>query len=116
MKSHTRRAIAYIAGRLVSKADTSNIYDNTEGQNYSYTGNVSKKGVSIYDHAQQCEIKGTPRNLFHHGNSKYINLSVCGNNFRGYDSDSNSDFQGNVEARSVRIFDPEDKRYYSYWV
>ena|SRR5690349_8407984 len=116
MKPHTRRAIAYIAARLVSKAETSNIYDNTEAQNYSFSGNVTKRGVSVFDHAQQCEINGTPRNMFHHGNAKYINLSLWGNNFRGYDSDSNSDFHGNVEARSVSIFDPDAKRYFSYWV
>ena len=116
MKPHTRRVTAYIAARLVSRADTTNIYDNTEAQNYSFSGNVSKGNVSIYDHAQQCQIRGTPRNLFHYGNAKYINLSVSGNNFKGFDADSNSNFHGNVEARSVSIYDPEAKRYFSYWV
>jgi hypothetical protein len=116
MKPHTRRAIAYIAARLISKADTTNIYDNSEARNYSFSGNVGKGNVAIYDHEQQCEIRGTPKNLFHHGNSKYINLRTWGKGFKGFDSESDTSFHGNVESRNVTLYDPKAGRRFSYWV
>ena len=119
MKSHTRRGIAYIAGRLVSGKYSTTLRDDSEGKHFSFGGEVSlENGVSVYDYEQSCFIRGNssggPLSLYHDGNANWIDLAIDGNTFKGYDKDSGSFFSGTVNGDFITIYDNEHSQYFKY--
>jgi hypothetical protein len=66
MDQHTKRAIAYIAGRLLSKKNFFSNYD---------------LGVGCFINGK-CNLNSF--SLYHHKNQNYIILNIDGNNFNGY--------------------------------
>ena len=118
MKPHTRRAIAYIVGRLVSGKESTAVYDYDAAKHFSFSGAVAPGACSVYDYERECYIAspegGGAEALFHHGNDKYVSLEIVGENFEGYDNDSERHFGGTVTEQSIALFDREDGRYHNY--
>ncbi len=114
MKSRTRRAIAYIAGRIVSGLSETNIYDSSDSQYYSMDGSVQADNLSVYDYTEKCYISGSLPNLFHYGNEKALTLNMTGDKFTGYDYDESSSFSGSVSGNSISIYDGKTSPYFKY--
>ena len=114
MESHTRRAIAYVAGRLINEESRSSIYDYSESKYTNFGGNVSWSSVSIFDYEQSCYISGSSTNLYHYGDGHYVTLNVEGGQFSGFDYRSGTYFSGRASGRSLYIYDYDTSRYYQY--
>jgi hypothetical protein len=117
MKDYTRRAVAYIAGRVISNKDTQALYDENDSQYFNFSGEVGTP-LSIYDYAQKCFINGLKKenafSLYHSGNRKHISFEVNDNQFTGYDYDSEKTFSGNVNENVIFIYDYENNKYFHY--
>jgi hypothetical protein len=114
MESHTRRAIAYIAGRLINGGSGSSIYDYSESRYDTFGGNVSEASVSVFDYEQSCYVSGSSTNLFHYGDGHYVTLRVAGTKFSGFDYGSSNHFSGTVNGRSLSVYDYGTSSYYQY--
>ena len=119
MKSHTRRGIAYIAGRLVSGKYSTTLRDDSEGKHFSFEGEVSvENGVSVYDYEQNCFIRGNSSkasfSLYHDGNANYIDLAIEGSTFKGHDKDSGAFFSGAVDGDFITVRDDEYSQDFKY--
>lgn len=118
MKPHTKRAVAYIAGRLISDNKSSSIYDYSQSQHFNFSSWVCSDRVSTYDYAIGCHISGNGSSgsfsIYHYGNSAHISLRIDGNRFKGYDYHTNNHFSGRVNGSSIVIYDYEDSQYANY--
>jgi hypothetical protein len=114
VKTHTRHAVAYIAGRLVLGTTSTAVYDYQEGRRISMSGNVTGSTISAYDYAQRCHIGGSRTSLYHYGNRGHLTLQRNGAQFAGYDYDSKKHFNGSVNGKSVSLYDYETSQYYNY--
>lgn len=112
----TRRAVAYIAARLVSGEDRSAVFDYSDGRYFNLSGQVSANKVQIYDYEQSAHIGGTPPSLFHYGNAAHLRLTVHGTSFKGFDYASSDHFTGEVSGRAVSLFDYGTGTYYNYMI
>lgn len=114
MKTHTRRAVAYIAGRKVSGQTSGAVYDYQEGRYVNMSGNLTGSSLSAYDYDMGCHISGSGTSLYHYGNCAHITLNLNAARFLGYDYDSQQHFSGNVNGRNVWLYDYETSTHYSY--
>lgn len=108
MKSQTRRAVAYIAARLISGRNSGSVYDYSISSHVSFSATISDNRISAYDYDQSCHIGGSLPNLYHYGNSAHLSLTIAGTHFKGYDYDTSSHYSGKINGRSISIihFDP----------
>jgi hypothetical protein len=114
MRTHTRYAVAYIAGRRASGKTSGAVYDYQASRHISMSGTLTSSRVAAYDHGQHCHIAGTGISLFHYGNAAYITLQMSASRFSGYDYDSKCHFSGNVNGRNVSLYDYGMGRYCNY--
>ncbi len=118
MTGRTRRAVAYIAGRLISGEESSAVYDPMSGRHFLFRGEVSSGQVSVYDYADASYIGGTgplpALSLYDYGSSGHIHLEVRGIEFEGYDYVSGSRFAGRVLGKDVDLHDFGVAKQFSY--
>jgi hypothetical protein len=118
MNEPTRRGIAYIAGRALSRKSCSAIYDYNATQYFNFGGTVVETRVSVFDYDEGCYITGSgggrSYSLFHHGNQSHVKLDVGLGTFNGFDYDSNSHFTGKVNGNVVWVFDYEESEWFSF--
>jgi hypothetical protein len=114
MNEPTRRAVAYIAARLVSGKTASAVYDYGVSRYFHFSGDVRAGTVNVYDHDQACHIGGTLPSLYHYGNKKHLNLEIKGSQFSGYDYDSGKHFSGSISGSAVSLYDYQTGRYYNF--
>jgi hypothetical protein len=108
-----RRAVAYIAARLISGRQGSAIYDYS-GTGYTHFSGSVGSSVSIFDHSASAHISGPSQQFYHHGLNAHISLAVNGKNFSGYDYSSNSHFSGSVSQSNVTLYDHGESKYFQY--
>lgn len=114
MTIETRRAVAYIAGRLVSGKSSSAIYDYQVGNHSSFSGSVDGNRVSVYDQSRSCHLTGAPSSLYDYGGNHHIQLNVQGQRFSGYDYGSSGHFNGRVNGKSISLYDYEHGSHFDY--
>jgi hypothetical protein len=114
MQPEPRRAVAYIAARLISKRNGSSIYDFTTGGGYTHFSGTVSDNVSIFDHTANAHVSGSSQQFYHHGTSAHISLSISGKSFSGYDYGSSSHFSGSVNQSNVTLFDYSESKYFQY--
>jgi hypothetical protein len=107
MKDYAMRAIIYIAGRLLLKINSAEVYDYNSGLYYKFSGDVTPDKISIYDYEQHCHISGKIKegvyHLYHYGLKKPINLEIAEDGFHGYDYDSGKYFSGAISGSSGAV-------------
>ncbi len=116
MKDHTRRAVAYIAARLLGETTGSAVYDYSASKHFHFGGDVDASRCSAYDYEQRCHISGTPPTLYHHGNCKHLSIKADGTGFTGYDYDTGKHFSGSVRGCAISVYDYDGGRHYNYSV
>lgn len=118
MRDDCRRAIAYIAGRLIGSLQAGAIYDFTEGHYHSFSGHVGLDKVSVFDYTASCYTTGTGESgrfsLFHYGSSAHVDMRVEENKFQGYDSASASRFSGTVTGKAIALYDHGTACFHDY--
>ncbi len=114
MKTHTRYAVAYIAGRRASGQNSGAVYDFQASRHVSMSGTLSGARVTAYDHERNCHITGSGVSLYPYGNGAYVTLQLSTSTFSGYDYDSKRHFTGNVTGRNVALYDYETRHFYHY--
>jgi hypothetical protein len=117
MKPRTRACVAFIAGSFITGKPLRSVYDHGQGKHINFSGSIQKGTVNVYDHDAGCHISGNVDQsklaLFHHGNTKHLNIDINGSQFNGYDYDTGH-FQGTVNGASVTIFDHGEGAHFSY--
>jgi hypothetical protein len=78
MQACTRRAVAYVAGSLISGRTTGAIYNYQDKRHVGMSGVFSAGSVSVYDDEQRCHIAGSESSLYHYGNRAHITLQLNG--------------------------------------
>lgn len=118
MNIKKRRAVSYIAGRLVASKPSSGVYDYTTRERYKINGDVSLGYVQVYDGDRGGYIIGgaTPAglSLFDYYTRQHVRLNISGDDFYGYDYETGSYFSGEVRGSSVSFFDYQNSKYYRY--
>lgn len=114
MSPETRRAVAFIAARLIGRRPGSSIYDYSGGSGYTHFSGSVGGTISIYDHTAGAHVSGSPNNLYHHGTQAHISLAINGKNFSGYDYGSSSHYSGSVSQSNITLFDYGDSKHYQY--
>lgn len=113
MTPETRRAVAFIAGQLVS-GKKRNIYDYDSGAYGRLSGEVSPQQIRVYDHDTRAHVTGDGQRVYHYGNRAFILLDVTGKIFKGYDYASSSHFMGNVRQNNVTLYDYQASKYFQF--
>jgi hypothetical protein len=118
MRAHTRRAVAFIAGKLISSARSNTVRDARDGREYRFAGSLVNGRVEIRDGSLGCPINGTGTSgayeLFHGLNRRSIKLDLEGSTFSGYDYDSLNGFTGRVSGHTVSLYDNELHQSFSF--
>jgi hypothetical protein len=118
MEAQVRRAVAYIAGLLISREAAEALYEPTSGRSYPMRGTAKDSYVKVYDPSCRCYISGNfyglTYSLYHDGTSAHIELKITDNRFSGYEFASASQFDGNVTDRSITLYDFKDGNYYHF--
>jgi hypothetical protein len=111
--------VAYVASRLITKAESSFIFDFSAGGHRSMGGTVSEACINVYDFSENCQLTGHMTGgafqLFHHGDRVHVSLEIFGQSFRGYDQNAGRHFSGVVSEPRVSLKDDADLRRYAYW-
>ena len=101
MTDGTRRAIAYITGRLIAKPNATAVFDYGGHGFTSFSGDVDADRVNVYDYERGCFVSGDSRNrgfsLYDYGTSGHTDLMMKGESFEGYDYHSGAHFSGEVK-------------------
>ncbi len=113
MNQGTRRAVAYIAGRLCTGSAATAVFDPGTGHHVSFAGEVRPR-IAVYDHSRNCLIGGAPSAIHDAGTGSYLNLEISEGSFSGFDHASNHRFGGRVDGDDVWIFDCELERRFGY--
>ncbi len=112
MRDEVRTAVAFVVAKACG-APGSSVYDYSASKYSHFSGSVDKN-VSIYDHSAQTHITGTLSSMYHYLTNNYINITISGHTFNGYDYDSGSHFSGTVRRSNVQIFDYQTSSYYQF--
>lgn len=120
MNEPARRAVAYIAGRVLSGRSSSAVYDFGCSKYFSFSGKITESKVSAYDYTEQCHIGGSGHSgsfsLYHYGAQNHISLRVSGRKFRGFDYGSGGHFSGAVNGRSISVYDYQQCAWFGYTI
>ncbi len=118
MEMKKRRAVSYIAGRLISGKTSGAVYDYLTASSYRLYGDVTPEFIQVYDEDRYGYIRGgrTPAGLalFDGPTRQNIQLKISDNDFYGYDYESSSYFSGEVNQSSINFFDFQYSRNYRY--
>ncbi len=118
MEAHTRACVAYVAARLVSGQDASEIFDQSSATSMRISGTVQADRIDVLDHQRGCQFAGSGDgktfDLVDHGSAGGVELTMYGNRFEGFDAGSQSHFFGEVHHTAVSLFDVGDSGYFHY--
>ena len=114
MTDDLRRTVAYIAGRLVSGARSSAVYDYATGSYFQISGSVSDNHVSIYDYGRGCHVGGSTPSLYDYGNASFFEVKKHGSKVKGYDYASSTFYEATVNGRNVSVYDYGAGSFFSY--
>jgi hypothetical protein len=112
-----RYMVAFLAASLNAGRTFTHVYDHDAEREVAVGGIVRPDRVEVIEGLTGARLAGEPKALFHFGSNAYIQLSLEGQGFSGYDYGSASHFDGRFqEAGAVQLFDHESGRYHVFHV
>jgi hypothetical protein len=109
MKANTRICIAYIAGSMINKKNFSSLHDHSENKTVKMTGKFELGNIDVQIHEDGSKImgliNGNEMSFFHSVENNAIRMKIDGTNFKGHDSETDKDFIGSVNGKTVKIYD-----------
>ena len=118
MNDHTRRAIAYIAGRIVSGTSAVSLYDHTAGRTYNFRAEFAATKIRVREIESGSDITGAGGSgmftITHVGNGKPVSLKLTGSAFEGFDYETAKRYRGAVAGNSVAVQDDQHAKEFQY--
>jgi hypothetical protein len=114
MSPGTRACIAYVAGRVVSGAAQSYVYDHAVAKRLNVGGTINGPRVGLYDYERGCNFHGQLPHLHDDGTGARVVLEISGNRFSGHDHASGHSFSGKVDGASISFTDHVAGQSFSY--
>ena len=121
MDDATARAVAYVAGRLVTDRPSGGVIDRLDGTYTGFTGDVGADRVAVFDQVSACWVLGRrqdagPLWLFSQQTAQYLSLAVDGHHaFSGHDQATHHGFEVLAETSGcVEVIDHQDGRWRRY--
>jgi len=112
MKAPTRRAIAYIAGRLLTGRDASSVFDVETADMFMFSGTVSATDINVFDVDRGGFVIGSPTSgefsLCDLDDSSFLTLRIGDGKVEGVDLESGAPYEATVQGDTVTLFDSED--------
>lgn len=120
MIHENRRALAYLPGYLLVKPTNENLYDYTTSTDHRYINLSHAKEMRIIDVDRSCELLITLVNnagmLYIESPPGRISFKLKERSFEGYDFTSGFYYTGNVDDRTIFLFDYQTNQYSSFFV
>jgi len=114
-----RRAVAFVAWRLITGEDSAWIFDHGKGRRVRFSGTISATKIAIRDD-DGCEINGSGGSgmytLTPGKGGKPVTLKIDGLHFEGFDYGSTRRYAGVVDCETMRIKEARDSGEFSYSV
>lgn len=112
-----RYIVAFVAACLKDGKTHTHVHDHDAGREVAVGGRVRPDRVELIEGLTGARIEGEPARLFHSGSGTYIQLSLDGGSFSGYDYGSAAHFRGVFQDRgAVQLFDHQTGRYHAFHV
>lgn len=109
MRDDLRARVAYVAARLITRADAQEISDHSRTLVLRIEGLVSDDTIDVYDFNRSCRLSGERTDegftLYDHNDDAYVDLNLDGDEFEGFDYATGTRYTGEVRAEGIRIFD-----------
>jgi hypothetical protein len=121
MDPGTRRSVAYVAARIITKKASGSVYDYGAGGHTSMSATITPSDVRAYDHGRGAHfsgrLKGGRYSLYDYGRGAHVSLEIKGSKFSGYDYGAGCHFNGIVKSNgSVSLYDYGTGSYFSFRV
>ena len=122
MDPANRSIIAYIAGRLITRAGSWWIQDHDRGRAVHFEGSFEPGSIMVYSHELNSHVSGFGTDgkysLFQHGIGGAVNLivNIEQQTFSGWEHRSCFHFFGNVEDRTIRLYDYQSMELHLYTI
>jgi hypothetical protein len=102
-----KRAVSYIAGRLISGSNSCSVFDPIHSAYFNYSGTVFNN-INIYDYTRSSYLTGDSNSIYDYGTGQYISLKIQGHQFSGYDYETCCYFKGSVNGNKINFYDYAD--------
>jgi hypothetical protein len=117
MAPEHRYIVAFVAASLKGAKTHTHVYDHEAGREVPVGGMVRPDRVQLIEGLTGARLEGEPARLFHSGSQSYIQLSIDGEGFSGYDYGSAAHFRGVFQDQgAVQLFDHQTGRYHAFTV
>lgn len=115
MDIETMRAISFIVGCTHNKKNYNSIYDYTTGKFYF----LSYSESSVFDYSTSCFLSITKSgnkmySIFDYRTNKFINLEIGQNDFKGFDYNSSSYYNGTIQGEIVTFYSFQKGKFYQF--
>lgn len=118
MTDEGRASIAYTAGRVISRHNSTHLFDYKRSKYVAFSGSVSDTFVQIYNYDYSGHITGNGfggiLNLFDYHRSSHVQLRITGTSFSGFDYATGSHFSGSVSGQNINVYDYREGQYFNY--
>jgi hypothetical protein len=114
MKPHVRAAVAAIALSRSLGRTVSSVYSYSDGGYLNIDATVQGDHVIGYDYANNSHIDGNFPNIYHCGESSFIDMNPNGNRYDGYDYGTSSFFEITVSGSSADLYDYGAAGWFSF--
>jgi hypothetical protein len=114
MKPHVRAAVAAIALSRSLSRKVASIYSYSDGGYLNIDAAVQGNHVNGYDYSNSCHIDGNLPNVYHYGESSFIDLRPNGNRYDGYDYGTSSFFEVTVHGTNAEVYDYGATGWFSF--
>jgi hypothetical protein len=118
MKHHTRAAVAYIAGRLITNRQSYSLYDHSRCVHTAIGGIVEPERIAAFDHERGAHLSGSKvgdsLSLYDYADGVHLSLRIEGAKFSGYNYSTSTHFSGSVKDNVISLLDYTDSLVYTF--